>query len=240
MEAGVARRRLRWISKSWCSFCRVQSSQSMRSDLCSRAIMLRSPKRCKPLLEAKVMKCRSSASFTLWFNAGQNDKAWQRSGSDPWLSVWLARGAIQRSTSRSSVRHRLEKAGAQPLKREVRLEFGFFEIASPKRPKTKRVDHAKLQSDADKLYDLRDEASPVPGAFAIESFVLLWRIANERNSGKNLEWYQRALTASAARAMSESSKAGMTIDHILTSSVDLIAAKTNEHRVAYVGAFQVL
>jgi hypothetical protein len=127
----------------------------------------------------------------------------------------------------------------QPTKREVRLEFGFFEIASPKRASTRRVDPAKLLGDAEKLFDLRETTAPVPGAFEIESYVLLWRIANEKNTRDNLMWHQRALTASAAAAMNESSADGIHIDHLLTSSVDLIAARTNEHRVAYVGVFRV-
>lgn len=125
------------------------------------------------------------------------------------------------------------------LRREVRLEFGFFTIASPKRPRTKRVDHAKIQQDAEKLHDLKDQAAPVPGNFEVQNYMLLWRIANERNTGKNLDWHQRALTAAAAAAVANSAQAQLTIDHLLTSSVDLIAAKTNEHRVAYVGAFRV-
>lgn len=131
------------------------------------------------------------------------------------------------------------RADAKPMKRELRLEFGFFQIASPKQPKTKRVDHAKLQADADKLYSLRNNLAPITENFVTESFVLLWRIANERNTGRNLDWHQRALTQSAAKAMANSTHQGIRIDHLLTSSVDLIAAKTNEHRVAYVAAFRV-
>ncbi|MBT1634610.1 hypothetical protein [Clavibacter michiganensis] len=124
-------------------------------------------------------------------------------------------------------------------RREVRLEFGFFTIASPTRLRTKRVDHAKIQQDAEKLHQLKDTAAPVPGNFTVENYMLLWRVANERNTGNNIDWHQRALTTAAAAAVTASPQAGLTIDHLLTSSVDLIAAKKNEHRVAYVGAFQV-
>ncbi|WP_237768028.1 hypothetical protein [Serinicoccus sp. CNJ-927] len=130
-------------------------------------------------------------------------------------------------------------SASAPQKREIRLEFGFFQIASPKRAKAMRVDEAKLRSDADKLYALRTQASPVPGTLVIDNFILLWRIANLRNTRKNLLWHHRALTASAGRVVQASSNQGMVIDHRLTSSVDLIAARTNEHRVAYVGAFRV-
>jgi len=128
---------------------------------------------------------------------------------------------------------------APPRRREVRLEFGFFKIASPKRERTKRVDHAKIQLDAEKLHQLMGETAPVPGLFDVENYMLLWRIANERNTSRSLDWHRRALTAAAAAAVADSARAGLTIDHLLTSSVDLIAAKTNEHRVAHVGAFRV-
>ncbi|WDF34023.1 hypothetical protein PTW37_03600 [Arthrobacter agilis] len=124
-------------------------------------------------------------------------------------------------------------------KREIRLEFGFFQILSPKRLRNKRVDFAKLQSDADKLYSLRATATPVAGDFIIENFILLWRIANEKNTSKNLSWHQQALADSALEAMKQSINSKMNINHLLTSSVDLIAARKNEHRVVYVGAFQV-
>ncbi|PPH21976.1 hypothetical protein C5C99_05410 [Rathayibacter sp. AY1C4] len=158
------------------------------------------------------------------------------------------------------VTHRAEGSGRQPTidislfgappapaapgvtpsrRREVRLEFGFFKVASPQRERTRRVDHAKIKLDAEKLHQLMGETAPVPGLFEVENYMLLWRIANERNTGSRLDWHRRALTAAAAAAVAESSRAGLTIDHLLTSSVDLIAAKTNEHRVAYVGAFRV-
>ncbi|GAB3089885.1 hypothetical protein GCM10027215_40000 [Nocardioides zeae] len=129
--------------------------------------------------------------------------------------------------------------GDPPERREVRLEFGFFDIASPKRPSTRRVDPSKLLGDAEKLFDLRETAAPVAGSFEIENYVLLWRIANEKNTGDNLKWHHRALTTSASVAMTDSTHPGIQIDHLLTSSVDLIAARTNEHRVAYVGVFRV-
>lgn len=129
--------------------------------------------------------------------------------------------------------------GAPPTKREVRLEFGFFEIASPKRPATRRVDSSKLRGDAEKLFNLRASTSPVAGPIAIENYILLWRIANEKNTGDNLKWHHRALTTSANVAVTDSTCDGIQIEHLLTSSVDLIAARTNEHRVAYVGVFSV-
>ncbi|KRF35532.1 hypothetical protein ASG96_19105 [Terrabacter sp. Soil810] len=130
--------------------------------------------------------------------------------------------------------------GDPPTKREVRLEFGFFEIASPKRPSTRRVDPSKLRGDAEKLFDLRAATSPVAGPIEIENYILLWRIANEKNTGDNLKWHHRALTTSANVATTDSTFHGIQIEHLLTSSVDLIAARTNEHRVAYVGVFSVV
>jgi hypothetical protein len=129
--------------------------------------------------------------------------------------------------------------GTPVARREVRLEFGFFKILSPTRPRTRRVDPEKIRKDAEKLHQLTNETAPVPGLFAVENYILLWHIANEKNTGKSLSWHQDHLTSAAATAVTDSTRIGLTINHLLTSSVDLIAARKNEHRVAYVGAFEV-
>lgn len=129
--------------------------------------------------------------------------------------------------------------GTPVPRREVRLEFGFFKILSPTRPHTKRVDSEKIQKDAEKLHQLTNEMAPVPGLFAVENYILLWHIANEKNTGSNLAWHHEHLTKAAVAAVTESSQSGMIINHLLTSSVDLIAARKNEHRIVYVGAFEV-
>jgi hypothetical protein len=101
---------------------------------------------------------------------------------------------------------------------ETRLEFGLYA-------------RKKLRDDAAKLASLG--VTVEPGYPNIRNFLLLWTEKGDRLSEKRARNHLREMTAAAAAIKTP------TVQMRLLSGVDLFAETVGQHRVAYVGLFEV-
>jgi hypothetical protein len=94
---------------------------------------------------------------------------------------------------------------------------------------------AKLEEDATKLKRLSLEAA-VPGFGNVESFVALWAIRSDKLTSQRATVWMHTFKTDAAAVSANSTFSALPL---LSSSVDLFAANSEEHRYATVGLFQV-
>ena len=101
---------------------------------------------------------------------------------------------------------------------ETRLEFGLY---------TRK----KLKDDAEKLASLR--ATVEPGYPKVRNLLLLWVEKGDRLSQKRASDHLREMKSAAGGMKTP------TVEVRLIAGVDLFAETAGQHRVAYVGLFQV-
>ncbi|WP_412021255.1 hypothetical protein [Brachybacterium epidermidis] len=120
---------------------------------------------------------------------------------------------------------------ADEAMREVRIEFGTYELS-------------KLRSDAKKLVNLSDSTDP--NYPEVVNLLLLWEEVDTKMTARGLSSRVTKMHNHAQKVTAEMSDGNhgpkavdSSVDLLMVSGVDLFAEMKEKHRTAYVGLFKV-